>query len=70
MSVHNWLKSRHFSTTAVEYIYKPNEVKKRIALKSIFENFDADGNGSLEIEEFLDMFIKIYITENYKNNFS
>lgn len=30
-------------------------------MKEIFQNFDSDGNGMLEMDEFLDMFVGTYI---------
>lgn len=63
----SWLKSRYKNKAKISYIFRPQEVQKRINLKTIFQNFDADGNGELEIEEFLDMFIQSFISKEYSS---
>jgi len=60
----NWLRSRYGNTASTDYIFTPEEVNRRLALRSIFNNFDDDGNGQLEIDEFLGMFIKIYVYDS------
>ena len=57
-----WLRKRYKNTASNEYIYKPMEMKRRIALRTIFENFDDDGNNKMELDEFIDGFVKTYIS--------
>ena len=63
--INNWLRSRCMKNTQTDYLYKPDEIKKRIALKSIFGNFDGNSNGKLELSEFLSMFVTTYVTKYY-----
>lgn len=66
LSYNKWLRSRYPDSASVDYIYKPEEINKRLALKSIFSKFDLDRNGKLELHEFTTMFIQTYISELYK----
>ena len=60
-STNNWFRSRHSKNVPNLYLYYPEEIKKRQQMKEIFKNFDSDGNGMLELDEFLDMFVGTYI---------
>jgi hypothetical protein len=40
-------------------------MNQRIALGKIFDNFDVDKNDMLDLGEFVDMFIKNYISNIY-----
>jgi hypothetical protein len=62
-STNNWLKRKNSKNTKTSYLFLPSEINQRIALMEIFNNFDADGNNKLELEEFLDMFINNYISK-------
>lgn len=66
--INTWLRTRYFNKVHTEYLYYPEEIEKRIDLIAIFKNFDADGNGELEIDEFLDMFIITFLTKEEVTN--
>jgi len=59
--VNEWLKKRYSKSTRNHYLYFPSEIRKRQNMMAIFDNFDEDGNGNLELDEFLDMFEGIYL---------
>ena len=67
-TINNWLKKRYFDRVKSLYLYYPHEVQKRLSLIAIFNKFDSNGDGTLEIDEFLDMFIQTYLNENYNTN--
>jgi hypothetical protein len=60
-----WLKKHLRPDVKTPYIFLPNEMNQRIALAKIFENFDVDGNDMLDLNEFVDMFVKNYISNIY-----
>ena len=60
-STNDWFKKRYSKNVRYEFLYFPDEVKKRLQMMAIFDNFDEDHSGTLEIDEFLDMFIGTYI---------
>ena len=53
--------SRYHNNVKPDYLYLPEEKQKRFEQTSIFQNFDADGSNTLEIEEFLEMFLQNYL---------
>lgn len=59
--INTWLKSRYSKHSSNKYLYFPEEIQKRQQYMKVFDNFDSDGNGKLELDEFLEMFICIYI---------
>lgn len=61
LPTNNWLRARHAAKVSSAYYYFPDETKKRQQMMAIFQNFDEDGNGQLEIDEFLDMFINTFV---------
>lgn len=62
----DWIKRRYHKSASTDYIYKPDEIRKRLALKSIFRNFDMDKNGKLELDEFIMGFVRTYISRTAK----
>lgn len=60
-----WLKKHLRPDVKTPYIFLPNEMNQRIALAKIFENFDVDGNDMLDLNEFVDMFVKNYVSNIY-----
>lgn len=69
-STMDWLKSRHFSNTKIQYLFTPDELEMHQAIASVFDKFDAgrstisynsvylDGSGTLELNELYQMFKK------------
>lgn len=63
-----WLKGRQSKNTKNRYLFQPNEINQRLALINIFQNFDTNDSGGLELSEFVDMFIQNYISNVYGNH--
>jgi len=63
-----WLRSRYKKSASTDYIFTPKEINKALSLKTIFKNFDDDGNGELDIKEFLSMFMETYVLPEPKIN--
>lgn len=63
-----WLKKHRPETTKMEYLYTPEEVQKHLDLKRIFEVFDEDHSETLDLDEFVEMFIQNYITKYYSSH--
>lgn len=66
--INQWFRTRYADRVSLNYLYYPEEIEKRLALIAIFRNFDVDGDGQLDINEFLSMFIQTYINEDYNRN--
>lgn len=64
--INEWLRSRCKKFTQTDYLYKPDDIKRRIALKSVFNNFDHNHNGKLDLKQFVATFMKTYINRYYK----
>lgn len=64
----NWFKKRYRANTNLQYLYYPEELNRKNDQKRIFQNFDADVNKEIDIDEFLDMFIDNYIIDKYSDN--
>jgi len=62
----SWLRSRHISTLKTKYLFSLEELKKRQHLMAIFDNFDDNGNGRLDLQEFLQMFESCYLSNDTK----
>lgn len=61
-----WLKKRQTHTTKKEFILTDSELKTHLAMEIIFERFDSDGNGTLELKEMIDIFAENQIGINPK----
>jgi 3-dehydroquinate dehydratase len=64
----DWLKKRYRKTTKLQYLYYPEELLKKGDLKRIFLNFDADETNTLDMHEFIDMFVDNYIVDVYSTH--
>jgi hypothetical protein len=67
-SIMSWLKKHKQQTTKMQYLYTPEEVQKHLDLKRIFEVFDEDHSETLDLDEFVEMFIQNYITKYYSSH--
>ena len=57
----NWLRKRAADKAHIQYLNNASELEKHQAIVRVFEKFDDDGNGSLEIKELREMFKKNHI---------
>lgn len=64
----DWLKKRYRKTTKLQYLYYPEELLKKGDLKRIFLNFDADETNTLDMHEFMEMFVDNYIVDVYSTH--
>ena len=58
-STQNWLRKRYPNKTKEKYLYSDQERVRCQEIIDIFQKFDEDGSGTLEIEEIYEMFRKI-----------
>jgi Ca2+-binding EF-hand superfamily protein len=47
----NWLKKRYSSRIADEYLFNESERQRFFEIFRIFQKFDTDGSGSLDVSE-------------------
>ena len=52
----NWLRRRAADKTKIQYLNNASELEEHQAIVRVFEKFDDDGNGTLEVEELREMF--------------
>lgn len=51
-----WLRKRAADIAKVQYLNNASELEKHQAIVTVFEKFDDDGNGTLEVKELREMF--------------
>jgi hypothetical protein len=56
VSTINWLRSRAADKAKIQYLNNTSELEQHQAIVKVFEKFDDDGNGTLEVKELRDMF--------------
>ena len=61
-AANNWFKTRYSKMVPTNYLYFPDEIRKKKQMMDIFNNFDDDSNGKLDIKEFLNMFVHTFIS--------
>jgi hypothetical protein len=47
----NWLKKRYSSQMPQEYSFNDTERQRHFAIQKIFQKFDTDGTGTLDVRE-------------------
>ena len=61
------IKTRWFNTAKIKYLFTPDELEMHQAIASVFEKFDTDGSGTLEISgslfQYLDFRALFYVSE-------
>eukprot|EP00347_Sterkiella_histriomuscorum_P020065 403339235 len=51
-----WLRKRFTHTSKIQYLNRPQELKKQIDIQNVFKKFDEDGSNSLDVNEVHEMF--------------
>ncbi|CDW71443.1 ef hand family protein [Stylonychia lemnae] len=51
-----WLRKRFAHTSKIQYLNRPQELKKQIDIQNVFKKFDEDGSNSLDVNEVHEMF--------------
>lgn len=59
--VNSWLLKRSKNKTKIKYLYYPEELLQHQSIKEIFQSFDRDGSGGLDIDELVKMFSEFNI---------
>jgi len=54
----NWFRSRCKNNARMEYLKSPDEIRQDNNIEAIFNTFDKDNSGSLDISEIFEMFIQ------------
>lgn len=57
-----WLKKRYASKITQEYLFNETERQRWIEINGIFEKFDTDGGGSLDMRELYKLLKKSDLT--------
>ena len=66
LSVIKWFKIKR-KTTNINYLNTYDEKRKLRELELLFQKFDEDGSGTLEMDELFNMFLYVGINIGYKN---
>lgn len=59
--VNSWLLKRSKNKAKIKYLYYPEELLQHQSIKEIFQSFDRDGSGGLDIDELVKMFSEFNI---------
>lgn len=62
MDMINWVRKRYKKTAKLQYLNDPMELEKLQALIYIFNKYDKDHSGTLDLQELDDMFKEHKIT--------
>ncbi|CAI2385627.1 unnamed protein product [Moneuplotes crassus] len=57
----NWMRKRASEKAQIQYLNNSSQLEEHQAIVRVFEKFDDDGNGTLEVEELKEMFDKNHI---------
>lgn len=61
----DWLQKRYPGKTKPWYLHYPSVLSRKNELREVFLNFDEDGGESLDLDEFLKMFIDNFLQNTY-----